>query len=90
MKTFEFVAFGPSGRKEFGTIRAWRLAEAKKKIQEMGLYLASIKIQGESMGAEISNNREENRETSFQSKKPWRVIEGLKKFFFSWQKRRNS
>lgn len=90
MKTFEFVAFSPSGGKELGTVKAWRLAEAKRKIQEMGLYLASIKIQGGSAGPEGANNREDNRGTSSPSKKPLTFFEGLRKFFFSRKKKHNS
>ncbi|MGH7889459.1 MAG: hypothetical protein ACRENF_02790 [Thermodesulfobacteriota bacterium] len=95
MKIFEFVAFGPSGRKELGTVKAWRLAEAKKKIQEMGFYLASIKIKNDSAGSGVSPTgsgikREDSRETSSHSKKPLAFFEGLKKFFFSRKKGRNS
>jgi hypothetical protein len=83
VKTFEFVAFSPSGKKELGTVKAWRLADAKKKIQEMGLYLASIKAQGDSVGPERSKNRDDNSGTSSHSKKPLVFFEGLRKFFFS-------
>ena len=44
MKTFEFVAFDSSGKKRAGIINAWGLSEAKRKIQQKGFYLASIKI----------------------------------------------
>ncbi len=42
MKAFDFVAFNSSGKKKIGTVRARSLSEAKKKIQQGGLYLASI------------------------------------------------
>lgn len=44
MKTFEFVAFDSSGKKKAGLINARGLSEAKRKIQQNGLYLASIRI----------------------------------------------
>jgi len=49
MKAFEFVAFNSSGKKKLGTVRARSLSEAKKKIQQRGFYLASIKIQDSSV-----------------------------------------
>jgi len=45
MKTFEFVAFNSSGKKRAGTVRARGLAEAKRKVQQKGFYLASIEVQ---------------------------------------------
>ena len=45
MKTFEFVIFDPFGKKKVGTVKAWSLSEAKRKIQLRGFYLASIKAQ---------------------------------------------
>lgn len=45
MKGFEFVALDSSGKKKVGTVRARSLAEAKKKIQQRGFYLASIEVQ---------------------------------------------
>lgn len=45
MKTFEFVALNSSGAKKLGTVRAWSLLEAKKKVQQRGFYVTSIKIQ---------------------------------------------
>ena len=45
MKNFEFVALNSSGRREIGVVRAWRLAEAKRKVQQKGFYLVSIKIE---------------------------------------------
>jgi len=44
MKNFKFVALNSSGRKEIGVVRAWRLAEAKRKVQQKGFYLVSIRI----------------------------------------------
>jgi len=44
MKNFKFVALNSSGRKEIGVVRAWRLAEAKRKVQQKGFYLVSIQI----------------------------------------------
>jgi hypothetical protein len=44
MKSFEFVAFNSSGKKKLGTIKAWSLAGAKKKMQERGFYIAQIKF----------------------------------------------
>ena len=44
MKNFEFVALNSSGRKEIGVVRAWRLEEAKRKVQQKGFYLVSINI----------------------------------------------
>lgn len=54
MKAFEFVALDSSGKKKVGTIEAWSLSEAKRKIQQRGFYLASIKIQGSSVGSGVS------------------------------------
>ena len=57
MKNFEFVALNSSGRKEIGVVRAWRLEEAKRKVQQKGFYLVSIKIQDRitsRMGKELS------------------------------------
>jgi type II secretory pathway component PulF len=44
MKNFEFVALNSAGRKEIGEVRAWRLEEAKRKVQQKGFYLVSIRI----------------------------------------------
>ena len=51
MKAFEFVAFDSSGKKSVGKVEAWSLPEAKRKIQQRELYLASIKIQDSSRGS---------------------------------------
>lgn len=45
MKIFDFVAFDSSGKKKLGAIKARSMSEAKKKIQQMGFYLASIETQ---------------------------------------------
>lgn len=45
MKDFGFIAFSPSGRRKIGTVRTRSLSEAKKKVHQMELYLASIEIQ---------------------------------------------
>lgn len=50
MKAFEFVAFDSSGKKKVGKEEAWSLLAAKRKIQQRGFYLASIKIQDSSVG----------------------------------------
>ena len=51
MKDFKFIAFDSSGKKKLDTVRAWSLSEAKRKIQQRGFYLASIKIQDSSVGS---------------------------------------
>lgn len=75
MKTFEFVAFNPSGKRELGTVKAWNLQDAKRKIQQMGSYLASIKIRDEQVS---------------YSKTPFSFLKELKEFFFSREKMGNS
>ncbi|MGE5446446.1 MAG: hypothetical protein ACM3SR_17925 [Ignavibacteriales bacterium] len=79
MKTFEFVAFDSSGKKRAGKINAWRLSEAKRKIQQKGFYLASIKIQDGSVGSGIKG--EGIQGTSSQN--PFSFFRKLKRFFFS-------
>jgi type II secretory pathway component PulF len=71
MKTFEFVAFDSSGKRREGKINAWRLSEAKRKIQKSGLYLASIRIQDGSVRSGIN------------SQNPFSLFRGLKRLFFS-------
>ncbi len=71
MKTFQFVAFDPSGKKRVGAISAWRLSEAKRRIQQKGFYLASIKIQNGSVS---------------QNQNPFSFFKELKRFFFSDEK----
>jgi hypothetical protein len=68
MKTFKFVAFNTSGKKELGTVEAWGLSEAKRKIQQMGFYLASIKIQDSSVS---------------YGQKPFSFFNELKEFLFA-------
>jgi hypothetical protein len=63
MKTFEFVAFDQSGKKRAGAINAWSLSEAKRKIQQKGFYLASIKIQDGS-GVAIKRDGSDERKLS--------------------------
>jgi type II secretory pathway component PulF len=79
MKTFEFIAFDSSGKKKVGTINAWKLSEAKRKIQQKGFYLASIKIQDGSVGSGIAITREGNQE----NQNPFSFFKELKRFFFS-------
>ncbi|MGQ0794170.1 MAG: hypothetical protein ACT4NX_08845 [Deltaproteobacteria bacterium] len=45
MKTYEFEALNASGRKKNATVKAWTEVDAKRKIQQMGLYLSSIRVQ---------------------------------------------
>ncbi|MGH7790784.1 MAG: hypothetical protein ACREOB_00575 [Thermodesulfobacteriota bacterium] len=71
MKTFEFVALNSSGAKKLGTVRAWSLLEAKKKVQQRGFYVASIKIQ------------ESSDSHSFNS---FSIFKELKEAFFSKKK----
>ena len=71
MKTFEFVAFDPSGKKKVGVINAWGLSEAKRKIQQKGFYLASIKIQDGSVS---------------QDQNPFSFFKELKRSFSSYGK----
>ena len=49
LKVFDFVAFDSSGKKKLGAVKARSISEAKKKIQKMGFYLASIETQGVSV-----------------------------------------
>lgn len=44
MKDFEFAALDSSGVKKSGIVRASSLSEAKKKVQQKGFYITSIKI----------------------------------------------
>jgi type II secretory pathway component PulF len=83
MKTFEFVAFDPSGKRRVGMINAWRLSEAKRKIQQKGFYLASIKIQDRSVGSGVAIKREGSLGTSSQNQNPFSFFKELKRFFFS-------
>jgi Type II secretory pathway, component PulF len=55
MKTFDFVAFDSSGKKKFGAVKARNLSEGKKKIQQMGFYIASIEDQPASSYSESSS-----------------------------------
>ena len=55
MKTFEFVAYNISGKRERGTVKAWSLSEAKTKVQKRGFYLASIETVGSSANHSESN-----------------------------------
>lgn len=84
MKTFEFIAFDPSGKKRVGAISAWRLSEAKRRIQQKGFYLASIRIQDGSVGSAVAIKREGSQGTSSQS--PFSFFKELKRFFFSDEK----
>ncbi|MBI2486394.1 MAG: hypothetical protein HYW01_05450 [Deltaproteobacteria bacterium] len=90
MKTFEFLAFNPLGKKELGTVKAWRLSEAKKKIQQMGFYLASIKIQNDSVGSGVAIQRDGSQGASSYVKKSFSFFKELKEFFFSREKSGNS
>ncbi|HSE83867.1 MAG TPA: hypothetical protein VLB01_04915 [Thermodesulfobacteriota bacterium] len=45
LKVFDFVAFDSSGKKKLGAVKARSMSEAKKKVQKMGFYLASIATQ---------------------------------------------
>ena len=98
MKIFEFVVFNPSGKKKRGTVRAWSLSEAKRKIQLRGFYIASIKIQDSSVESGVSptgsgSQRKGSRgasgtgikreEPSFHSQNSFSFFEELKRFFFS-------
>jgi type II secretory pathway component PulF len=83
MKTFEFVAFNSSGKRKLGTVRAWSLSEAKRKIQQRGFYLASIKVQDSSVGSGIAIQREETQGTSSHDKNSFSLLKELKEFFFS-------
>lgn len=44
MKVFEFAGFNSFGQRRIGTVKARSLQEAKRKIQQTGIYLASIGI----------------------------------------------
>jgi type II secretory pathway component PulF len=48
LKIFEFEVFSSSGKRELGTVRAWSLSVAKRKVQERGFYLASIRVRDSS------------------------------------------
>jgi len=71
MSTFEFVAFNSTGKKQLGTVKARSLAEAKRKIQKRGFYIASIKVQ---------NGSGSYDQSSFS------LFRELKEFFFSKNK----
>ena len=71
MKAFKFVAFNPSGKKKMDTVRARSLSEAKRKIQQKGFYLASIKTQDSLVS---------HGQNSFS------LFKELKEFFFSREK----
>jgi hypothetical protein len=45
LKLFDFVAFDSSGKKKLGAVKARSMSEAKKKVQQMGFYLAYIETQ---------------------------------------------
>ena len=98
IKTFEFVVFNPSGKKKLGTVRAWSLSEAKRKIQLRGFYIASIRIQDSSAESGVSptgsgSQRKGSRgasgtginreDASFHSQNFSSFFKGLKRFFFS-------
>ena len=68
MKAFEFVAFNSSGERKIGTVRAWSLSEAKRKIQQRGFYLASIRIQDSSVGSGVAIKREGFQGTTYPRK----------------------
>lgn len=70
MKVFEFAAFNSSGKSERGTVRAWSFSEAKRKIQESGLYLVYAKIQ----------------RTSSHNQNSFSFFKELKEFFSSTKK----
>ncbi len=71
MKNFEFVAFDSSGRKKWGALRASGLSEAKRKIQQKGLYLASLRLQEPSI---------------FDDQSSFSFLKQLKEFLFSKEK----
>jgi hypothetical protein len=91
MKAFEFVAFNSSGEKKLGTVSAWSLSEAKRKIKRRGFYLASIEIQGSSVGSGVfpiqsGINREGIRGTSSHGQNYFFLFKELKEFFFPREK----
>lgn len=91
MKAFEFVAFNSSGEKKLGTVSASSLLEAKRKIKRRGFYLASIEIQGSSVGSGVSPiqsgiKRKRIQETSSHGQDSFSLFKGLKEFFFAKEK----
>jgi type II secretory pathway component PulF len=83
MKAFDFVAFNSSGKRELGVVRAWSLPEAKKKIQESGFYLTSIKAHNTSVRSGVAIQREGSRGTSSHGQNSLSLFKWLKEFFFS-------
>lgn len=95
MKTFEYEALDSSGRKKLGKVKAWSLAEAKKKIQQMGFYLVSVKTHDNSVGFGVSPtgsgiNRVGSRVTSSYGKNPLSFYKKLKELFLPKVKMENS
>ncbi len=92
MKAFELVAFDSSGKRKFGKVRARSLPEAKRKIQQRGFYLASIKILDSSVGSGVSPTTssgikmEGSRGTSSYGQNSFSFFKELKEFFFSGEK----
>jgi type II secretory pathway component PulF len=90
MKTFEFEALDSSGKKKLGKVKAWSLAEAKKKIQQMGIYLVSLKALNSPGHPRAIIQRDSNgRAISFE-KKSFAFLNELKQFFLTKVKMENS
>lgn len=86
MKSFEFAALNVTGQKKIGTVRARSLSEAKRKIQEKGFYLTSIRIQDSSTGPEAVIKREGIQRTVSESQRHYSLFQGLKELFFAREK----
>ncbi len=85
MKAFEFVAFDSSGKNKLGTVKAWSLSEAKRKIKQKGFYLASIKDSSvKSGGSPILSGfkSKDARVTDSHSQNYYSFLKYLKEFFF--------
>ncbi len=82
MKTFEFVAFDSSGKKKAGLINARGLSEAKRKIQQNGLYLASIRIRDDIAGYGVSLTKSGIKGGNTHSQNSFSFLKELKRFFF--------
>ncbi len=90
MKTFEFKALDSSGKKKLGKVNAWSLAEAKKKIQQMGIYLVSLKTQDSQEHHRATVLRNGKVKTISDEKKSFSFFNELKMFFFPKVKTENS
>jgi len=90
MKTFEFEALDSSGKKKLGKVKAWSLAEAKKKIQQMGIYLVSLRTLESPEHPRTTGEREVKGGTISHGKKSFSFLKELKQFFFTKVRMENS